>query len=73
MLDVPANLILVCAAYNFQMEADAEVARSARVYKHKLRQTDTLFEPVFDRYLAMWFSLDNEGNKNATDTRPTQL
>jgi 5-methylcytosine-specific restriction endonuclease McrA len=71
LLDHPANLILVCQTYNFEMESRADVARSARVYKHKLRQTDSFAEPIFDRFLGMWFSLDNEGNKNATDTRET--
>lgn len=71
LLDNLANLILVCQTYNFEMESRADVARSARVYKHKLRQTDGFAEPVFDRYLGLWFSLNNEGKKHAIDKRET--
>jgi hypothetical protein len=67
LLDHCANLLMVCSHYNFLMEADASVAAQARVYKHKLRQTDTFYEPVFDRLLGVWFILDKEGNKNAID------
>ena len=73
LLDHCANLLLVCGNYNFLMEADPAVAAQARVYKHKLRQTDTFFEPVFDRFQGVWFILDNEGNKHATDSRVTQF
>lgn len=68
-LDSPANLILICADYNWQMESDARLASEARVYKHKLRQTDGFYEPLFDKVLNQWFLLDNEGRKFATDTR----
>ena len=67
-LDNLLNVIMVCAQYNFEMEAVAEVAAMARVYKHKLRQTDTLHEPVFDRYQGKWFNLFLEGDKIATDS-----
>jgi hypothetical protein len=68
LLDNPLNLLMVCSNYNFLMEADASVAAQARVFKHKLRQTDTFYEPVFDRYQGVWFSLDNEGKKHAIDS-----
>ena len=72
-LDVPANLILVCADYNWLMEADAKVLITALRLKHKIRQTDSLFEPVFDNVTHQWFVLDNEGSKNALDQRETQF
>lgn len=68
-LDVPANLLLVCANYNWLMEADAKVLIKAQVLKHKLRQTDSLFEPVFDNVTNQWWSLDNEGQKRIEETR----
>jgi hypothetical protein len=66
-LDVPANLILVCADYNWLMEADSKVLVRSLALRHKIRQTDSLFEPVFDNVTHQWFVLDNEGNKNARD------
>lgn len=73
LLDVPANLLLICSQYNGAMESQSDVAAQARVHKHKLRQTDTLFEPVFDRFLGLWFILDNEGNKHAIDPGSAQF
>ena len=63
ILDHPANLLLVCGLYNMLMESNSEIAAQARAYRHKLRQTDTFFEPVFDRFQDRWFILDMEGNK----------
>lgn len=73
-LDVLPNLILVTANYNIQMESDAKVAWQALKYRHKLRQGDSLEEPVYDAHLQMWFILDSEGRKiYAPDTRSPQF
>ena len=72
-LDTPANLILVCASYNLEMESDSKVMVRALVHGHKLRQTDSFFEPIFDNVANQWFVLDNEGRKNATDSRSSQF
>jgi hypothetical protein len=72
-LNTPANLILVCARYNLEMESDSKVMVSALVRGHKLRQTDSFFEPIFDNVTNQWFILDNEGRKNATNSRSPQF
>lgn len=73
-LDVPNNLILVCSEYNYLMEADSKILIQATVWGHKLRQTDSLFELVFDNVLNQWFELNNEGKKYAvTDKRSSQF
>jgi hypothetical protein len=72
-LDTPANLILVCARYNLEMESDSKIMVSALVRGHKLRQTDSFFEPIFDNVTNQWFILDNEGRKNATNSRSPQF
>lgn len=72
-LDTIANLILVCSQWNGLMESDWEAAKTARVWKHKLRDTDHFSEPVFDRTVGLWFELGSDGTKkeisNATDSR----
>ncbi len=65
VLDRLDNLILVCQNYNFQMEANAEVARQAREFGHKLRSWDDFSVSVFDRVTATWYVLDSEGGKDA--------
>ena len=76
-LDIIANLILVCSQWNGQMESDWQTANQARVWKHKLRDTDSFFEPIFDRASGVWFELDSDGTKrkieNATDSRESLL
>ena len=63
LLDHATNLLMICASYNGLMESDADCAAQARVYKHKLRRTDTFFEPVFDKFAGKWFILTIEGTK----------
>jgi ribosomal protein S27AE len=65
LLDRLDNLILVCQAYNFQMEANAEVAKQAREFGHKLRSWDDFSVSVFDRPTGTWYVLDEEGGKHA--------
>ena len=49
LLDTPDNLIQVCAACNFYMESDAEMASIARGWNNKLPVWESLELPVFDR------------------------
>jgi hypothetical protein len=42
LLDTPDNLIQVCAAWNFYMESDAEMASTARGWNHKLPVWESL-------------------------------
>jgi len=67
------NLMMVCADYNWQMEADGKVLTRARELGHKLKRTDEFSTPAFDNYSKQWFILTIEGEKNATDTRPPQF
>jgi hypothetical protein len=65
LLDRLDNLILVCQNYNFLMEADAEVAKQAREFGHKLRSWDDFGVSLFDRVTGTWYVLDLEGGKHA--------
>lgn len=73
LLDRLDNLLLVCADYNWKMEADGKVLTRSRELGHKLKRTDQFSTPVFDNYAKQWFILTEEGDKNATDTRPPQF
>jgi hypothetical protein len=63
-LDRVDNLILVCHNYNFAMEADAEVAKEARLDGHKLRRYQTTEAPLLDKCSGIWYVLDLEGGKH---------
>lgn len=63
-LDRLDNLILVCHKYNFEMEADAEVAKQARTLGHKLSRYETTQAPVFDFLRGIWYQLDAVGGKH---------
>ena len=49
LLDTPQNLIRVCAAYNYAMEANANTAADAREFGHKLQSWRDITDPVFDQ------------------------
>lgn len=58
-LDMPANLIVMCAEFNYLMESDFKAARHARdkgwkVSRHKWASK----EPIQD-YTGTWFLLDD--------------
>lgn len=58
-LDMPANLILMCAEFNYLMESDLRAARKARdmgwkVSRHKFASK----EPICD-YEGTWYLLDD--------------
>ena len=63
LLDRADNLVLVCAAYNFAMEADAKVARLARERGHKLGSWDGFDTPILDVPQGIWFILTSDGRK----------
>ena len=62
--NAPANIIVLCSAFNGLIEADADAARKARQFGWKIDSwTDPLFEPVFDVVSQNWFLLDNDFGK----------
>lgn len=63
LLDLPQNLIRVCAAYNYAMEADADVARDAREFGHKLQSWRDISDPVFDQSELTWYKLTEDGGR----------
>jgi hypothetical protein len=67
LLDRFDNLMLVCAEYNGMMESDADTARQARDYGHKLGSWDDFSSPVFDIVDSVWYELDNKGGKGVTE------
>lgn len=63
-LDNLANVILVCARYNSQMEDSGFWAERAREQGHKLQRWQTPeSSPCFDVASGQWFLLDRLGNK----------
>lgn len=66
LLDRYDNLLRVCAALNYAMESDAEVAQDALDNGWKLRSWDDFSKPVFDKMAHTWFHLDKEGEKHET-------
>jgi len=63
LLDTPDNLIQVCAEWNYAIEANAELAASARGWGHKLPVWESLEHPVFDRVEFRWYFLLPDGGK----------
>ena len=61
------NVILICAAWNFAMEADPASASLARDLGHTLSKFDSPGEPCFDNDSKKWYDLDLKGNKVVTD------
>lgn len=73
-LHQPANLILLCGAYNALIESDPREAAIARHYGWKIR---TLYEahetPVFDVNTGSWYRLEDTGSRTLTDAGLTDL
>jgi len=63
-LDRLDNLMLVCSIYNGLMESQADIAKQARDFGHKLGQWDGFEHPVYDQITATWFELSQQGLKN---------
>jgi hypothetical protein len=57
LLDMPDNLMRVCAAWNYGMESDPKVARAARAWNHKLPIWERENLPVFDVGGGWWVLL----------------
>ena len=66
LLDRYDNLLRVCAALNYAMESDAEVAQEALENGWKLKSWDDFSKPVFDKMAHTWFHLGKEGEKHET-------
>ena len=66
LLDRYDNLLRVCAALNYAMESDAEVAQEALENGWKLKSWDDFSKPVFDKMAHTWWHLDKDGNKTET-------
>jgi len=62
-LDIPENLIRICATYNYAMESDHETARRARERGHKLSQWQDFDTPILDVTRGQWFRLTRDGRK----------
>lgn len=71
-LDRFDNLIRVCAALNYAMESDANVAMQAKDMGWKLGQWQDFSNPVFDTQQVKWFNLFQDGRKEETEP-PTYL
>ena len=67
LLDRLDNLLLVCQAYNFAMEADAATMAQARDFGHKLQSWELFSDPVFDQTELTWWTLTEDGSKIRTD------
>jgi hypothetical protein len=67
LLDLYQNLITVCAAYNYAMEADADTAAEAREYGHKLQSWRDISDPVFDTPNLTWYKLTEDGDRVKTE------
>lgn len=56
----PSNIIVLCSAYNGQIEADDAAARAAVAYGWKVVGMDAPeLVPVYDRTAQGWFLLDD--------------
>lgn len=66
-LDRADNLIRVCAAYNFAMEAQPVIAERAREFGHKLESWREFSDAVFDMAEGRWYFLTQDGRKDYTN------
>jgi hypothetical protein len=67
--DVPSNIIVMCSAYNYEIEADAAAASKAVAYGWKVVGMDAPdMVPVYDRTAQGWFLLDNYYGRFAVTT-----
>ena len=66
-LDNLQNVILICSAYNGEMESNAATATLARDLGHKLSKFMSPTAPLFDIYSSRWYFLDEKGGKTETE------
>lgn len=63
---VPSNIIVLCSAYNGEIEADAAAASRAVAYGWKVVGMDAPdMVPVYDRTAQGWFLLDDNFGRHA--------
>lgn len=67
LLDIPENLLMVCAEWNGAMESNAKAANGARGWGHKLSGWESLELPVFDISAFRWYFLKPDGSKVIAD------
>lgn len=67
LLDLPENLLMVCAVWNGQMESHPLAASKARGWGHKLSLWESLELPVFDVAAFRWYFLQADGSKVIAD------
>lgn len=63
LLDTPDNLMMICALWNGLVESDADSARVARGWGHKLAVWEDTAKPVFDRGSFRWWILSADGTR----------
>jgi hypothetical protein len=63
LLDIPDNLMMVCALWNGDMESNARVGAMARGWGHKLSVWESPEMPVFDSFAFRWYFLHPDGTK----------
>lgn len=63
LLDIPENLIMICAEWNGAMESNAKAANGARGWGHKLSAWESVELPVFDISAFRWYFLQPDGTK----------
>jgi hypothetical protein len=69
LLDLPENLLMVCARWNGEMESNATAGASARGWGHKLSVWESLELPVFDVAAFRWYFLGADGSKVIADLK----
>lgn len=66
-IQAPSNLLLICWAFNSQMESQTAMAELGAKYGWKLtRDQDPLTTPVWDAQDQLWYRLDDEYGRTPT-------
>lgn len=63
-LDTLQNVILICAYWNGEQEANSKAQALAKHYGHKLEQWQDTGVPLYDVPANAWFVLDELGGKH---------
>lgn len=65
--DVPSNIIVLCSAANYLIEADAGWAQRAVAFGWKIQgMDDPEMTPVYDVTAQGWFALHDDYSREAT-------
>jgi len=71
-IHAPSNIIILCWAFNSQMEAHPDAAELGRRSGWKLgRDEDPTKVPVLDALAGLWYQLDDEYGRTPTRARAT--